>query len=418
MEGRKTTMPKTVSKNQKIVLQAMMPKGFLRNQDVITLFSGKSKTYCYELLNQIERKGFVRKKTQCIHDNDHQYTTHYFELTDIGMLYLMACSDMPALKAAKDLYTDAVLPCAAMKTKQRARQFRIKEIEQFCSGCRVLVSTDPRPAESSNIYGSRERESAKITSVENLYEQGLIAFRKNFLLPDTSFAFYSAAEIKPLNISAEQESRHESSVISSTYLGAILNARRGLIVYRPRKGMGMGWNQKVERAVRDRVMTFACQHLKHCNSILFYKAVSGLILVSDAKEAAAVITGKEVKEFHPERAFSSPFDVYLLTNDAFGRQQLRFLLEHPDPEQELTARLASIKGLDTQCGTLLFPAKYQDTPCFLGILPDAHWLCKLYTDYKPNQYYVICERSQTEFYRTVLPDVRQLVLNSSLLDSD
>ena len=135
-------MPKTVSKNQKIVLQAMMPKGFLRNQDVITLFSGKSKTYCYELLNQIERKGFVRKKTQCIHDNDHQYTTHYFELTDIGMQYLMACSDMPALKAAKDLYTDAVLPCAAMKTKQRARQFRIKEIEQFCSGCHVLVSTE------------------------------------------------------------------------------------------------------------------------------------------------------------------------------------------------------------------------------------------------------------------------------------
>lgn len=149
------------------------------------------------------------------------------------MQYLMACSDMPALKAAKDLYTDAVSSCAAMKTRQRARQFRIKEVEQFCSGCRVLVSTDPRPAESRSIYGSREREAFEIASVEDLYEQGLIAFRKNYPLPDTLFAFYSAAEIKPLNISEEQESRHESSVISSTYLGAILNAQRGLIVYRP-----------------------------------------------------------------------------------------------------------------------------------------------------------------------------------------
>lgn len=43
-------MSKTVSRNEKIILQAMMPKGFLRNQDVITLFSEESKTYCYELL--------------------------------------------------------------------------------------------------------------------------------------------------------------------------------------------------------------------------------------------------------------------------------------------------------------------------------------------------------------------------------
>ena len=62
MEGRKTTMSKTVSRNEKIILQAMMPKGFLRNQDVITLFLEESKTYCYELLNQMERKGFVRKR--------------------------------------------------------------------------------------------------------------------------------------------------------------------------------------------------------------------------------------------------------------------------------------------------------------------------------------------------------------------
>ena len=404
----------TVSKNERILLQATLPKGYIRNQDVIALFPKKSKTYCYRLADQLTKKKLVRKKCQCIHKDGHQYTTHFLMLTKKGLELLMKGTDLPALKAAKELYSAELCPYAPMTSREKARHFRIKEIEQFCTGCGVLISTDPRPLQSDAIYGSVQHESQEMQNVADLYEQGLIAFRKTFSLPETMFSFYPATEIKPVNISAEQASRHEISIISSTYLGAILSNRRGFTVYRPQKGLGIGWNEKTERTVQRRVFQFAQNLCEEFHFHQFDQSFFGIILVSDVKEAEAVITGKGLKDFRPETAFDQPFKyLYLLTNDELGRELFRFITAHDDPTEELALRLNNIRGLTTEGSTPLYPAKHKDIRCFLGVLPNTSWICQLRAGKATEPYKILCLPEQEQFYKTLLPGVPLLLLNKA-----